>query len=130
MGWQTLGVPEQSMVPAAENAYRLPSPEPTYTTPFATAGEASIWLPVTMVLHRGWHTLGTPEHPVVPFAENAYSFWSRDPTYTTPFATAGEETTSFPVEAVHRGWHTLGAPEQLSVPITEKAYSFPSYELP
>src|SRR5947207_756598 len=104
MGWQTLGAPEQSMVPAAENAYSLPSPEPTYTTPLATAGEDSMASPVGAV-HTGPHTWGAPEQLVMPVAENAYSASSTDPTYTTPLATAGEEPKRTPpaecVGAVH-----------------------------
>src|SRR5438034_958585 len=82
-------------------AYRLPSSDPTYTTPFATAGEESTELSVAPV-HRGEHVVGDPEHPVAPAASKAYNLPSFDPTYTTPLATAGEERTRPPVPPVHR----------------------------
>jgi hypothetical protein len=44
-----------------------------------------------VAVHSGWQLLGTPEHFVVPAALNAYSVSSVDPTWTTPFATAGDE---------------------------------------
>ena len=49
-------------------------------------------LPVVAV-QSGAHVLGLPEQPVAPAASNAYTLWSADPTYTTPFTTAGDEPT-------------------------------------
>ena len=90
-GAHVLGLPEQPAVPAASNAYILPSADPTYTTPFATAGDESTPPPVSAV-QIGAHVLGLPEQPAVPAASNANT-WYSPPTYTTPFATAGDEPT-------------------------------------
>src|SRR6266545_4272814 len=94
---------------------------PAYTTPFDTAGEETTPPPVVGLTHTGWHTFGAPEQLVVPAASKAYSTLSRDGTYSTPFATAGEDWMSSPVDPVHRGWHTFGLPEQLVVPAASKA---------
>ena len=92
-GAHVLGLPEQPVAPAASNAYILWSSDPTYTTPFATAGDEYTTSPVAAV-QSGAHVLGLPEQPVAPAASNAYILWSSDPTYTTPFATAGDEYTA------------------------------------
>jgi hypothetical protein len=114
-------VPEQPVEPAASNVYRFPSLAPTYTTPFATAGDdVSIALPVAPA-HNGAQVLGVPEQPVEPAASNAYKFPSREPTYTTPFATAGDESISRPVVAVHNGAQILGVPEQPVEPAASNA---------
>src|SRR5271167_2697955 len=67
----------------AFRAYKLPSSDPTYTTPLATAGEESIASPVAY-FHCNALVL----------AFKAYTLLSSDPIYTTPLATAGEELTS------------------------------------
>jgi hypothetical protein len=43
------------------------------------------------------------EHGVVHEVGNAYRLRSAEPTYTTPFDTAGEDKISPPVAAVHSG---------------------------
>ena len=75
-------------------------------------------------LHSGVHDLGVPEQFVTPAASNAHSLPSRScgpesrvATYTTPLATAGEETMSVasPLSSMiplHSGAHTLGEPGQ------------------
>src|SRR5215467_12597609 len=84
-------------------------------------------LPVVAV-HNGLHVFGMPEQPVVPAASNAYSLLSFEPTYTTPFATIGDEPTTPPVVPVHNGLHVFGVPEQPVVPFASNAYNLWSSE--
>ena len=73
-----------------ENARSRPSSVVTYTTPFATAGDALIESPNTGDAHSG-------AQGVEQLVGYAYSFLSQEPTYTTPFATAGPENSCAPV---------------------------------
>ena len=81
--------------------------------------------------HNGEHDFGVPAQPVVPAASNAIKVWmycdvpslQREATYTTPFATAGDESTTAPVVAVHNGAHDFGVPEQPVVPAASNAYN-------
>src|SRR3954451_22600194 len=68
----------------------MSAPPPTYTTPFATAGEERTSFPA-------WndHRFAAVD------ASRAYTLLSYDPTYTTPFTTAGEEWTHCPVRNDH-----------------------------
>jgi hypothetical protein len=75
--------------------------------------------PVGSVVHSGAHVLALPEQFELPPASNAYSRPSSEPTYTTPFATAGEEFTAAPVAPVHKGSQEL--PEQLLSPAASNA---------
>src|SRR6266511_2726717 len=109
---ETLPVPHE-----AGKAYRLPSSDPTYTTPLATVGEEEkIGAPVAPC-HRGVHAA----LPVPHEAGKAYKSSSADPTYTTPLATAGEETTAPPVSPCHRGVQALPDGQEAG-----KAYRLPS----
>src|SRR5262245_47096831 len=79
---------------AALSAFILPSPSlPMKTVPLATAGEADIAPPVVAA-----HTL----RPDV--ADNAYTLWSDEPTYTTPPTTAGVPSTGWRVAKLHSLW--------------------------
>ena len=51
-----------------------------------------------------------------------------EPTYTTPCATAGDDSTSLPIGAVHIGRHVFGVPEQFVVPVASNAYNLSSPE--
>jgi hypothetical protein len=84
------------------NAYKRPSSEPTYTTPFATVGEDVTDAPV-VATHDG--AQGTVGAHTQRFASNAYSRPSPDPTYTMPFTTVGDDATGPPVAPRHRGAH-------------------------
>ena len=72
-GWQSFGVPAQPVDPAASNTYSRSNPVgrsvPTYTTPFATAGEPSD--PPIPARQSGLHSFGVPAQPVAPRASNA-----------------------------------------------------------
>ena len=62
--------------------------------------------PITVALVELLRSIPSPLFPeIVSFApetaSNAYTLESRDPTYTAPFATAGDEVTMSPVSAVH-----------------------------
>jgi hypothetical protein len=80
----------------AGKAYMLPSIEPTYTTPFATAGD-EMMPPLVPPCHRGRQLA---RHD----AGKAYRVPLDAPTYITPFATAGEESTALPLTLpFHKG---------------------------
>src|SRR6266511_2893291 len=103
----------------AGKAYRLPSVAATYTTPFATAGEERMRVPV-VPCHSGEQVA----FPVPQEAGKAYRLVSSDPTYTTPFATAGDDSMTFPVVPCQSG-------EQVAFPVPQeagKAYRLWSYE--
>jgi len=87
------------------------SPEPTYTTPFAIAGEEKID-PAVAPVHKGLHVFGEPEHPVVPVALKASRRPSLEPMYTTPLTTAGDESMLLAAVPVHSGLQVVGVPEQ------------------
>src|SRR5207244_12932709 len=78
--------------------------------------------------HGGAQCAGTPPQPVTPAASKAYRRWSSDPTYTTPFATAGDELRDRPAGPVHSGWHVFGVPPQFVLPAALNAERFPSCE--
>ena len=46
---------------------------------------------------------------------------SVDATYTSPFASAGDENTAGPAPAVQSGAHVVGVPEQRVTPVASKA---------
>src|SRR6266511_3753079 len=103
----------------AGKAYRLPSVAATYTTPFATAGEERMRVPVLPC--QSGEQMAAPEPQE---AGKAYRLVSSDPTYTTPFATAGDDSMTFPVVPCQSG-------EQVAFPVPQeagKAYRFWSYE--
>ena len=56
-------------------------------------------------------------------ASKAYRLRSDDPTYTTPFATAGEESTLPPVPPLQKGEQVVGVLEQFVTPAASKANS-------
>src|ERR1700690_3407714 len=67
------------------NAESLPSPEPTYTTPFATAAVETSVNPATPV-HSGVHEPPPLAQPTAKAYSLAVPDPSSDPMYTTPFA--------------------------------------------
>jgi hypothetical protein len=71
-----------------ENANTVPCPEPTYTTPPDTAGDDTLKGPIPNdAVQRGEHVA-----PPVPHAAgNALRPPANVVTYTTPFATTGED---------------------------------------
>src|SRR2546430_1326343 len=78
-GAHVLGLPEQLVLPVASDAYNLWPLDVTKRGPLAIAGDDEITSPVAAV------------HKMAPVAaRNAYNLVP-DPTYTTPFTTAGAE---------------------------------------
>jgi hypothetical protein len=68
------------------------------TMPFATTGDPKIEFP-TLVFHLGWHG-------VVHVVGKAYRKPSREPTYTRPLSTAGDDSMRSPVAMdFQRGAH-------------------------
>src|SRR5262249_30907703 len=79
---------EHGLEHTAGNARSRPSLAPTYTTPFARAGEDSMGAPRAAEVQSGVH--GSEQD-----VGNAYSRPSTPPTNTLPPATAGDEDTPF-----------------------------------
>src|SRR5262245_50060591 len=90
-GLQTFGAgPLQFFTPAASNAYKPVSSEPTRTTPLPRAADEKI-PPKVMPVHSGLHVFGAvPKQPVWPRASKAHRRPAA-PTYARPFASSGVE---------------------------------------
>ena len=99
-----------------------------------TVGELTA-LPPRVLVQRGAQVFGTPEQFVTPAASNAYRAL-KPPMYTTPLATAGDDSRT-PALAVHSGAHAFGpraepdvggAGAQPFAPAASNAYSFSSVD--
>src|SRR4051794_1738307 len=77
-GAQTLGEPEQPVLPAASKAYNFPSSDPMNTRPPATAGECR--KPAVVAVHKGWHTCDALQF-VAPVPSKALNLPLSFPTY-------------------------------------------------
>jgi hypothetical protein len=126
-GEQTVGVPEQFVLPAASNAYKVPPFVPTKTRPFATTGSYAD--EPSDAVHSGAHVVGVPEQPLCPCASNAYRVPSWPATNTVVPSVAGSLCTGEPLApstfAVHSGLQVIGDPEQFVDPFASYAWSCP-----